>query len=383
MNGEKEPRKVIKIGFDYSTLNTNWKTEDIYEDEDDDEFPEELLLMGIENFLVRDGLSGKGVKIGIIDTGINNKEVLLLKENQNKLRTSVDTSHGTAVASIVHRMVPNAELHDYCVFNSSGSFDTPTSIADSIIKAYDDGCRVILLTMGLPTVDLKVIRALTYVSDKKDAIIITAPGNPGNNDDVLTNEWSFPAVCFDDVLNVGVLDETLRGVKFNTDKKNPNVTYVGFGNRISPFSKSTLFSGTSFAAPQVCGLIAALLSDNSSYKPSQDRSLLEAMHIILSDKFAIDIGIPGYEGEGTVKFLTYLDQNEFVTMMKEFSGTVFENMQRSRKVTMSPHTSFRTSTTGPPPRRFRKTALPTPPPRRQPVTQTSRKEDKDDGHTWV
>ena len=40
----------------------------------------------------------------------------------------------------------------------------PKNIADSIIKAYNNGCRVILIMIGLPTVDLRVIGASKILS---------------------------------------------------------------------------------------------------------------------------------------------------------------------------------------------------------------------------
>lgn len=85
------------------------------------------------------GITGKGIKIGIIDGGFKDYEKLLGKELPAKLEVKSFASngsiggsaHGTAVAEIVHAMAPDAELYLAVVTG-------PTALKQAVRWLVDD-----------------------------------------------------------------------------------------------------------------------------------------------------------------------------------------------------------------------------------------------------
>ncbi|KAL8387072.1 hypothetical protein RB595_010176 [Gaeumannomyces hyphopodioides] len=127
------------------------------------------------------GIFGKGVKVGVVDTGIWYNHPALgggfgpgFKvaggwdfvgdgswpiDNDPKVPDDdpIDISgHGTHVAGIIAGategwtgVAPEAELHAYKVFSSSGGTDTATLI-EAFLKAYQDGMDIITASIGGP-----------------------------------------------------------------------------------------------------------------------------------------------------------------------------------------------------------------------------------------
>ena len=97
-----------------------------------------------------EGLTGKGVKVAIVDGGFAG---LAERQAAGDLPASVvtrdfcggdfatETEHGTAVAEIVHEMAPEAELHLLCV-------DSEVDLAAAVGYAKAQGIRVINHSMG-------------------------------------------------------------------------------------------------------------------------------------------------------------------------------------------------------------------------------------------
>jgi subtilisin family serine protease len=92
-----------------------------------------------------EGLTGKGVKVAVIDGGFQG---LAARQAAGELPASVvtrdfcggrlatATDHGTAVAEIVHEMAPEAELYLLCI-------DTEVDLAAAAAFAADQGVKVI------------------------------------------------------------------------------------------------------------------------------------------------------------------------------------------------------------------------------------------------
>eukprot|EP00532_Pseudo-nitzschia_australis_P017545 CAMPEP_0168269908 /NCGR_PEP_ID=MMETSP0141_2-20121125/14596_1 /TAXON_ID=44445 /ORGANISM="Pseudo-nitzschia australis, Strain 10249 10 AB" /LENGTH=163 /DNA_ID=CAMNT_0008210621 /DNA_START=97 /DNA_END=586 /DNA_ORIENTATION=+ len=86
------------------------------------------------NKLRRDGLTGQGVRVAIIDSGIDHTHPGF----HDKVRTKrwfrhgtplLEDDHGTHVAGTVHFLAPDADLFDYRVFGKNGDFDGDVAIA--------------------------------------------------------------------------------------------------------------------------------------------------------------------------------------------------------------------------------------------------------------
>ncbi len=96
------------------------------------------------------GITGKGVKVGIIDGGFTGYERLLGRELPAKVTPRAFTSendldggeHGTACAEIVHAMAPDAELYLAAV-------DGPANLHRAIRWLVDEvGVKVISMSLG-------------------------------------------------------------------------------------------------------------------------------------------------------------------------------------------------------------------------------------------
>ena len=113
---------------------------------------EGLRLIGADKYHAR-GLKGQGIKIAIIDLGFAGLEEsiaagALPQDVLDRARdftqagdVTAGTSHGTAVAEIVHAIAPEAELYLYKV-------STETELGNAVVMALDNGVQVINHSVG-------------------------------------------------------------------------------------------------------------------------------------------------------------------------------------------------------------------------------------------
>ncbi|MGO5013045.1 S8 family serine peptidase [Niallia sp. Sow4_A1] len=155
----------------------------------------------IRNFLGKslEHLSGKGIKVGVIDTGIDYQHSDLQKnykegydfvdKDQDPMETKGlgrrDTFHGTHVAGIIAAdgkmkgVAPNATIYAYRALGPGGSGTTEQILA-AIDRAVRDKVDIINLSLGSDVngPDLPISLALNEVV-KKGIIAVAAAGNAG------------------------------------------------------------------------------------------------------------------------------------------------------------------------------------------------------------
>jgi len=181
--------------------------------------------------------------------------------------------HGTFVAGVIQRVAPHAKIRMYRAADSDG-FATDQDIADAILQAHDDGAHIINLSLGARTVDNQPPPAMaaavaTVVQESGGAtVIVAAAGNFGDESLV----W--PA-CLPGVEAVGGLTATLAETDWSSRGEHVHFSTVGEGIRSTfvPGTESPVFdpdpdtfgadpwalwSGTSFAAPQIAGAVARI-----------------------------------------------------------------------------------------------------------------------------
>ena len=98
-------------------------------------------------------LTGKGVKIPVIDSGIDATHSgfhgMVTKSTWFRYSSPLSKDdYGKHVAGTIHMMDSDAEIYDYRVFGSDGSFSVDKSISTSIYEVIFDGCGIINMSLG-------------------------------------------------------------------------------------------------------------------------------------------------------------------------------------------------------------------------------------------
>jgi minor extracellular serine protease Vpr len=160
------------------------------------------------------GFEGQGIKIGIIDTGIDYNHPDLLGfgpngkvvggynfvDNDNK---PIDTAgHGTEVAGIIAAdgnlkgVAPKAKLFSYKV-SSTGESVSSDLIVKAIHRAIDDKVNVINISLGVNKTNGEIDQAVSEAV-KNGIIVVVAAGNNGPDDGTIGSPGKDP-----DVITVG------------------------------------------------------------------------------------------------------------------------------------------------------------------------------------
>lgn len=157
---------------------------------DQDNLPLGALLTGAKK-LHEAGLTGKGVKVAVIDSGVDHEHAgfngKVTKQKWYRSGSSLtEDDHGTHVAGTIHFMAPGAEIYDYRVFGATGSVGVTKAIEKAIRQAVTDGCHVINMSLGGP-VPSPGIEAAIKEATNSGILCVCAAGNEGDGDP-LTNE---------------------------------------------------------------------------------------------------------------------------------------------------------------------------------------------------
>ena len=154
------------------------------------DLPLGILLTGGAK-LRQEGFTGDGVKVAVIDSGIDEKhpsfDGMVTRKEWFRAGTPLSKDdHGTHVAGTIHMMAPKAQILDYRVFGETGNVGVTEAIAKSIRKAVEEGCQVINMSLGGPYPNPPIKRAVEY-AHSQGVIMVCAAGNEGDNNP-LTNE---------------------------------------------------------------------------------------------------------------------------------------------------------------------------------------------------
>ena len=249
------------------------------------------------------GAEGEGVTIAVLDTGYmtdvncwldqrvdtNGAPNELLDAHSANNSLDDEAGHGTFIAGVIACIAPGARIISRQVLESDGWGDEAT-IAQTITEVCALKPDILNLSLGaythgnLPPVGLA--NALRQVP--RTSVVVAAAGNAGRDvpfgPAALKQVWSVAAVddegdraCFS---NFGHwVDCAARGVDIWSTFPNWNGGAPGPGP--GPFKGGAKWSGTSFAAPRLAGLIAREMTDGGG-------SAAEAVHRVLARASRID-----------------------------------------------------------------------------------------------
>jgi type VII secretion-associated serine protease mycosin len=229
---------------------------------------------------------GKGVKVAVIDTGIDDTHPDLLNSisegkdvsgigNQTGTQPIGDISyHGTMVASLlagrghgpdsknangVIGTAPSAELLSVSMAFGDTNLNTDTQVAEGIRWAVDNGAKVINLSLTRNSSDWPTAwdEAFLYAFDH-DVVVVAAAGNRASGTDQVGAPATIPGVL------------VVAGVDKNAQASNQASTN-GLTVAVSapatdlvsayPGGEYKIWSGTSGAAPIVSGLVALVRAE--------------------------------------------------------------------------------------------------------------------------
>ena len=245
------------------------------------------------------GLSGKGIVVGVIDSGANEHSALegKLLPGYNTYDKNYNTAdgvyHGTMVSGLIAGngtsymgTAYNAKIVPIKAFNDKGSGNTGT-MANGILEAVKLGCDVINMSCGSLVGSLDrntedTLRDATEYALKKGVIIVAAAGNVngekygtatvGTKDSIM-----YPA-AYDGVISVGNIDR--YGNLSSSSIENDYVDVVAPGKYITGLLNTNPSgykgaSGTSFASPIVAGVVACMLEAKPDLTPAQIETMLQ------------------------------------------------------------------------------------------------------------
>jgi len=245
-----------------------------------------------------EGVTGEGVTVAVIDTGVDLDFPDLVYNSQSNLvdgynaitrsteKNSVqdDNGHGTSVAGLIAALNNNlgiigiayhAKIMPIKAMDKDGKGDDAV-IADAIIWAADHGAKIINMSLGSSSETKILDDALAYAA-AKGCLLIGASGNIEGSGAPIASAVNYPAAD-ENVIAVSAVDSndkiagfaltgpeirlTAPGVKIITDIWTKSDTGVGY------------MSGTSIAAPFVSGAAALLWSKYPSQTAAGIRQAL-------------------------------------------------------------------------------------------------------------
>lgn len=252
---------------------------------------------------------GKGVKVAVLDTGIDPDHPDLaqnVKEYVDFTGSNYGAEdvqgHGTHCAGIIGGtdngigmigIAPEVDLYAAKVLgdNGSGNFE---SIIRGLQWAIDRNVDVISMSLGTASRPPEQVHQLIKQATERGIILVAATGNENS-------EVCWPAM-YDEVIAVSAVDQQLQHARFSNYGIKNEISAPGV-DIVSTYKGGTYarLSGTSMATPMVAGAVALVIARHKELffdvKPTA-----ENLHKIV-DKMVKDLGEVGRDvlyGEGMI-----------------------------------------------------------------------------------
>ena len=251
----------------------------------------------------RNGFKGQGVRVAVIDSGVNPHDDLAdnLHEGYNYLDQTTDVTdnigHGTFVSGLIAAVengvgidgvAPQATIVPLKCFDTGAQTKT-SQICMAIYDAVEIyHCDVINMSFGLQE-NPKALKMAVDDAASHGVLMVASTGNDG------AATLYYPA-AYDCVIGVGAVNK--NGTVASFSQRNESVFVSAPGAAIWSISAADGYesrSGTSFAAPLVSGMLAVLKSVDPQLATERAKEILS--------QSADDCGDEGYDilyGYGTI-----------------------------------------------------------------------------------
>jgi subtilisin len=229
------------------------------------------------------GSSGAGVKVAVIDSGIDNDHpaiaghvkgyISLFEDRVGLLHSSEEPhtdafGHGTACADIIRRLAPDCDLYSVKVLGPTLS-GKGTAFAAGLRWAIEQNMQVINLSLGSTKKEYSgLFYELTDAAYFKNIMLVTAANNMPTA--------SFPSL-YAAVVSVACC-EGQNPYEFYYNPV-PPVEFGALGVNVTVAwldGQQRTVTGNSFSAPHISGLIAKILGKHPGLTPFEIKTILRA-----------------------------------------------------------------------------------------------------------
>ena len=225
-------------------------------------------------------LTGLGVKIAIIDSGVDSEHpeigpiaqgINIRIGSKGQIIWGTDyadqSGHGTACTGIIHQIAPDAKKYIIRIFEQSLVADGRLLIA-ALRWVIDQGIGVVNLSLGATDRQyFELIRELCRQAARENIILVAAAHNRGIE--------SYPAILPD---VIGVHGRQMSTVNDFYFQKNKNIECVAHGGEqilCWRNSSKVIVAGSSFAASRIAGIVGLV-------REAYPRASLKTIREILS-----------------------------------------------------------------------------------------------------
>jgi len=254
------------------------------------------------------GYSGKGIRVAIIDTGVNKNSKLLsnVKErysfttdnpytkkiNEGDVLDRFEEGHGTGVAGIIGAK-PIKDNEDFSIFSvapkvtiasykyKDGTEDGDVKeLIEAVDQAISDKADIISISSGLQS-DIPALHRVIKKAYAKNIVVVASAGNNK------MKSVTYPARYKEVIAVTSISAKNKRSTFANYGS---GIDFVAPGENIPTIAvNGELYtaSGTSFATPFITGMVALL---KEQYPYSTPQQLKEKL--IANSK---DLGVEGYD----------------------------------------------------------------------------------------
>ncbi|WP_199622598.1 S8 family peptidase [Paenibacillus alkalitolerans] len=245
------------------------------------------------------GVTGKGIKVGVIDTGIDSThEDLQVSGGATFVEGTEDfmddNGHGTHIAGIISALdnsvgvvgvAPQASLYAIKAVNKNGTGQVSDLVA-AIEWAITNNMNIINMSLGVDS-DHTTLRRAVDTAFSSGMLIVAAAGNRGFNSE---GTIEYPAK-YGSVIAVGAVDRQNNRAGFSSVGPELEIMAPGVDILSTVPGNYMTRSGTSMAAPHVTGEAALIWEASSNLTNAQVRETLNQTAQRLGDSFSFGNGI--------------------------------------------------------------------------------------------
>ncbi|TMW70996.1 S8 family peptidase [Alteribacter natronophilus] len=262
------------------------------------------------------GYTGAGLKVAILDTGIEatHEDLADNVKGGYSVFTDADNSdpyydpngHGTHVAGTVAAVdndlgvigvAPEADLYAVKVLSNAGS-GSIAGIAEGIEWSIDNDMDIINMSLGASQ-GSSILEQFSNLAYDEGLLVVAAAGNSGNRGGN-NNTVGYPA-AYDSVIAVAAVDQNNNRATFSSTGPAVEISAPGV-NVLSttPGDNYASYNGTSMASPHVAGVAAQVWQAKPGLSNTELRQLL--------NDTAVNLGPAHQYGHGLVQSLDAINQ---------------------------------------------------------------------------